>query len=109
MKVRTRLVDAEEHQGETPLSPWEAVSDHRAARESSEGRSLRDVTSLTGAALMSSGVILCAAAAYAAAKTPLYPVNVDVVQLSFTATDAKGRYMEGLTSDDLVVSEDGAP
>lgn len=54
-------------------------------------------------------ILLAAAAAYSATKTPLYRVNVDVVQLSFTATDSSGQYVKGLRPEDVTVLEDGVP
>jgi VWFA-related protein len=37
-----------------------------------------------------------------------FSVNVDMVVLTFTVTDAKGRYVNGLKPEDLHISEDGA-
>ena len=54
-------------------------------------------------------ILLAAAASYSATKSPLFRVNVDVVQLSFTATDSSGRYVKGLRPEDITVLEDGAP
>jgi len=41
-------------------------------------------------------------------KTPThFNVNVDMVVLTFTVTDAKGRYVNGLKPEDLRIREDG--
>src|SRR4029077_1984592 len=36
-----------------------------------------------------------------------FSVNVDMVVLTFTVTDAKGRYVNGLKPEDLHIREDG--
>ena len=36
-----------------------------------------------------------------------FQVNVDMVVLTFTVTDSKGRYVNGLHSEDIRVREDG--
>ncbi len=43
------------------------------------------------------------------AGRPTFRVKVDMVVLSFTVTDSKGRYVNGLTHNDFRVLEDGIP
>lgn len=45
----------------------------------------------------------------AAQERPTFRVKVDMVVLSFTVTDSKGRYINGLKPADIRVSEDGIP
>jgi VWFA-related protein len=40
-------------------------------------------------------------------KRPVFRVKVDMVVLSFTVTDSKGRYINGLKPKDFKISEDG--
>ncbi len=40
---------------------------------------------------------------------PTFRVKVDMVVLSFTVTDSKGRYVNGLKPDDFRILEDGIP
>lgn len=40
---------------------------------------------------------------------PIFRVKVDMVVLSFTVTDSKGRYVNGLKPDDFRILEDGIP
>ncbi len=40
---------------------------------------------------------------------PTFRVKVDMVVLSFTVTDSKGRYVNGLRPDDFRILEDGIP
>jgi VWFA-related protein len=40
-------------------------------------------------------------------KNPVFRVKVDMVVLSFTVTDSKGRYINGLKPSDFKISEDG--
>jgi VWFA-related protein len=42
-------------------------------------------------------------------KDSLFHVNVDLVVLTFTATDSKGNHISGLKPEDLRVTEDGIP
>ena len=42
-----------------------------------------------------------------AQEMPHFSVNVDMVVLTFTVTDAKGRYVSGLKPEDLHIREDG--
>lgn len=52
--------------------------------------------------------LLCAAAVAAfAQERPTFRVKVDMVVLSFTVTDAKGRYINGLKPKDFKITEDG--
>lgn len=45
----------------------------------------------------------------AAGETPVYRVEVDLVQLSVAVTDSQGRYIRGLLPGDFRVLEDGIP
>jgi Ca-activated chloride channel family protein len=42
-------------------------------------------------------------------KRPVFRVKVDMVVLSFTVTDSKGRYVNGLKPKDFRILEDGIP
>jgi Ca-activated chloride channel homolog len=42
-------------------------------------------------------------------KRPIFKVKVDMVVLSFTVTDSKGRYINGLKPKDFKILEDGIP
>jgi Ca-activated chloride channel homolog len=42
-------------------------------------------------------------------QRPVFRVNVDMVMLTFTVTDSRGRYIEGLKPEDLRILEDGRP
>jgi VWFA-related protein len=54
--------------------------------------------------------MFCAAAAAAfAQERPTFRVKVDMVVLSFTVTDARGRYINGLKPRDFKITEDGIP
>jgi len=58
-------------------------------------------------------VLLIAAGAgiwiYAQEPTPVFKAKVDLVVLSFTVTDNKGKYVNGLKPSDFKVTEDGIP
>ena len=41
------------------------------------------------------------------AKNPVFRTKVDLVVLSFTVTDSKGRYINGLKPNDVRITEDG--
>src|ERR1700742_4882328 len=41
------------------------------------------------------------------AKTPIFQSRVDLVVLSFTVTDSKGKYVNGLKPSDFRIMEDG--
>ncbi len=43
------------------------------------------------------------------AQRPLFRVKVDMVVLSFTVTDSKGKYVNGLKPGDFRITEDGIP
>src|SRR5580704_12404527 len=43
------------------------------------------------------------------AKTPVFRSKVDLVVLSFTVTDNKGKYVNGLKPSDFRILEDGIP
>ncbi|MGO9239227.1 MAG: VWA domain-containing protein [Bryobacteraceae bacterium] len=64
---------------------------------------------LTRRALLGAGAALATArAALRAQETrPTFRVKVDMVVLSFTVTDSKGRYVNGLKSTDFKILEDG--
>src|SRR5579885_2799576 len=42
-------------------------------------------------------------------KRPVFRIKVDMVVLSFTVTDSKGRYINGLKPKDFRILEDGIP
>src|SRR5512140_1158246 len=42
-------------------------------------------------------------------QRPVFRVKVDMVVLSFTVTDSKGRYINGLKPKDFKITEDGIP
>lgn len=42
-------------------------------------------------------------------RNPVFRTKVDLVVLSFTVTDSKGRYINGLKPSDFRISEDGIP
>lgn len=42
-------------------------------------------------------------------KRPVFRVKVDLIVLSFTVTDSKGRYINGLKPKDFKITEDGIP
>jgi len=44
-----------------------------------------------------------------AAQQPIFRVKVDMVVLSFTVTDGRGRYVNGLKPSDFRILEDGIP
>lgn len=46
---------------------------------------------------------------YAQEPTPVFKAKVDLVVLSFTVTDNKGKYVNGLKPSDFKVTEDGIP
>src|ERR1700722_13079235 len=61
-----------------------------------------------GLAVASGGVWLFAQeAATNTARTPVFKSRVDLVVLSFTVTDNKGKYVNGLKPSDFKISEDG--
>src|SRR5579871_5395858 len=41
------------------------------------------------------------------ARTPVFRTRVDLVVLSFTVTDSKGKYVNGLKPSDFRIQEDG--
>ena len=60
-------------------------------------------TLLTGAGLLASGAGLW----IFAQERPTFRIKVDMVVLSFTVTDSKGHYINGLKPSDFRVTEDG--
>jgi VWFA-related protein len=42
-------------------------------------------------------------------QTPVFHAKVDLVVLTFTVTDAKGKYVNGLKPSDFKITEDGIP
>jgi VWFA-related protein len=54
-------------------------------------------------------VIVLALAGALAAQQPTFRVKVDMVVLSFTVTDGRGRYINGLKPSDFRIMEDGIP
>jgi len=62
--------------------------------------------------ILTLAVVLCAAAFWAVPgfsqdQRPTFRVKVDMVVLSFTVTDSKGRYVNGLKPTDFKITEDG--
>ncbi len=55
------------------------------------------------------GFILLVVALAAAQDRPIFRVKVDLVVLSFTITDNKGHYVNGLKPSDFRILEDGIP
>ena len=53
--------------------------------------------------------ILLVVALAAAQDRPIFRVKVDMVVLSFTITDNKGKYVNGLKPSDFKILEDGIP
>jgi VWFA-related protein len=54
-------------------------------------------------------LVLIAGAALWAQDRPIFRVKVDMVVLSFTVTDSKGKYVNGLKPGDFRILEDGIP
>src|SRR5215470_12552324 len=60
--------------------------------------------------LAGTGIILSGASLWLAAQDrPTFRIKVDMVVLSFTVTDSKGHYINGLKPADFRVAEDGIP
>ena len=57
--------------------------------------------------LMGASVAVCATALWAQEQRPTFRVKVDMVVLSFTVTDSKGHYINGLKPSDFHLAEDG--
>ena len=55
------------------------------------------------------GFILLVVALAAAQDRPTFRIKVDLVVLSFTVTDNKGHYVNGLKPSDFRILEDGIP
>jgi Ca-activated chloride channel family protein len=55
------------------------------------------------------GFILLVVALAAAQDRPTFRIKVDLVVLSFTITDSKGHYVNGLKPSDFRILEDGIP
>jgi VWFA-related protein len=55
------------------------------------------------------GFILLVVALAAAQDRPTFRIKVDMVVLSFTITDTKGKYVNGLKPSDFRILEDGIP
>jgi len=64
---------------------------------------------LIGRALRSAPLLWLPSLALRAQDRPTFRVKVDMVVLSFTVTDSKGRYVNGLKPEDFRVLEDGIP
>jgi Ca-activated chloride channel family protein len=60
-------------------------------------------TLLAGTGLLLSGASLW----LVAQERPTFRIKVDMVVLSFTVTDSKGKYINGLKPSDFRVTEDG--
>ncbi len=62
------------------------------------------------AAIAAGGVIVAGAWLWAQdATVPVFRTKVDLVVLTFTVTDSKGKYVNGLKPSDFKVTEDGIP
>jgi VWFA-related protein len=61
--------------------------------------------SATGLALTANGRVLLAQET----PVPVFKSKVDLVVVSFTVTDSKGKYVNGLKPNDFKVTEDGIP
>lgn len=59
--------------------------------------------------LILTSLLLIAAAVLVAQDRPIFRVKVDMVVLSFTVTDNKGKYVNGLKYSDFKITEDGIP
>jgi Ca-activated chloride channel homolog len=55
----------------------------------------------------SAAVLVVSAALFAQEQRPTFRVKVDMVVLSFTVTDSKGHYINGLKPSDFHLTEDG--
>jgi len=55
------------------------------------------------------GFVLLVVALAAAQDRPTFRIKVDMVVLSFTITDNKGHYVNGLKPSDFKILEDGIP
>jgi VWFA-related protein len=65
---------------------------------------------LIGAGILTGGLLTCGAAVALFAqdaRTPVFRSSVDLVVLSFTITDSKGKYVNGLKPSDFRILEDG--
>jgi VWFA-related protein len=65
---------------------------------------------LIGTSLIAGTVFACGAAVALLAqdaRTPVFRSSVDLVVLSFTVTDSKGKYVNGLKPSDFKIMEDG--
>jgi Ca-activated chloride channel family protein len=69
------------------------------------------VTRSLSAALAAAALLLPARlpGAVAAQKAPVFQAGVEMVNVTVTARDAKGRLVSNLTQDDFVLKEDGRP
>ena len=54
-------------------------------------------------------LVLIAVTAVVAQDRPIFRIKVDMVVLSFTVTDGKGKYVNGLKHNDFKILEDGIP
>jgi Mg-chelatase subunit ChlD len=52
---------------------------------------------------------LCAAAAHASSRTPVFRSDVELVNVAVTITDRESRYITGLAVNEFQVLEDGVP
>jgi len=60
--------------------------------------------------LAGTGMLLSGASLWLFAQDrPTFRIKVDMVVLSFTVTDSKGKYINGLKPSDFRVTEDGIP
>jgi len=59
--------------------------------------------------LIPASVVLILSTVLLAQERPIFRVKVDMVVLSFTVTDGKGKYVNGLKHTDFKIVEDGIP
>jgi Ca-activated chloride channel family protein len=52
---------------------------------------------------------LCAVAAHASSRTPVFRSDIDLVNVAVTITDRESRYVTGLAENDFQILEDGVP
>jgi VWFA-related protein len=88
----------------------------KAARDQRAQRGIA-VTVIRNFTMAGIAAAVCAAAFFPLAhqlkaqeeKRPVFRIKVDMVVLSFTVTDSKGRYINGLKPKDFRILEDGIP
>ena len=92
---------------------------NRLLRSLEESKTLEELVTTLGRIAAAAGILAAGAAGigFLAADSaraqegqrPVFRVKVDMVVLSFTVTDSKGRYVNGLKPKDLKITEDTIP